>query len=195
MALRVFLRPNGINQSHCILHHLTVYLQYKTCNKNSVLSKGAIMALTALEVSTSKATDKPRKLFDGYGMYLLIQPNNAKYWRWNYRFTGKRKTLSLGVYPQVSIEAARAERENARALLVNGIDPSKVRRAQKDQHIADQHAQVLARINPVFQLSMKDDALTIKTKITTLALTPEQTAAVRAILIATPNEVCDEQAN
>lgn len=153
------------------------------------------MALTALEVSASKATDKPRKLFDGHGMYLLIQPNGAKYWRWNYRFAGKRKTLSLGVYPQVSIEAARAERENARGLLENGIDPSKVRRAQKDQHIAEQHAQVLARINPIFQLSMKDDALTIKTKITTLALTPEQTAAVRAILIATPNEVDDEQAN
>lgn len=54
------------------------------------------MALTAIEISKSKAADKPQKLADGGGLYLLIQPNGAKYWRLDYRFGGKRKTLALG---------------------------------------------------------------------------------------------------
>ncbi|MHB1236184.1 MAG: Arm DNA-binding domain-containing protein [Gallionella sp.] len=51
------------------------------------------MALTALEVKNSKPADKPIKLFDGGGLYLLVQPNGAKYWRLKYRFAGKEKML------------------------------------------------------------------------------------------------------
>ena len=147
------------------------------------------MALTELQVENAKPKDKSYKLPDGDGMYLLVQPTGAKYWRMDYRFADKRNTLALGVYPQASIEAARAERDDARNLLTNGIDPSAVRQSQK----ASQQAQTLALMNPAFQLSMKSDALTIKTKRTTLALTAEQTAAVRAFLIAIPNEASHEQ--
>jgi Arm DNA-binding domain len=142
------------------------------------------MALTDRDAAQAKASDKQYKLTDGRGLFLLMHPNGGKYWRLAYRYAGKQKTLALGVYPDVSLTDARIRRDDARKLLANGTDPVAMKRAQK----ADKLAQSLALINPVFQLSMKDDALTIKTKRTTLALTPEQTAAVRTFLIATPNE-------
>lgn len=71
---------------------------------------------------------KPRnpggeKYADGGGMYLLVK-DTGKYWRMNYRFLGKRKTLALGVYPAVTLASARRRREEARVLLAEGIDPS-----------------------------------------------------------------------
>jgi integrase len=89
------------------------------------------MALTALEVSKSKAADKPQRLADGGNMYLLIQPNGAKYWRLDYRLAGKRKTLAIGVYPDMSLSDAREQREQARKLIANGVDPVAVKQAQK----------------------------------------------------------------
>jgi len=89
------------------------------------------MALTALEVSKSKAADKPQRLADGGNMYLLIQPNGAKYWRMDYRLAGKRKTLAIGVYPDISLSDAREQREQARKLIANGVDPVAVKQAQK----------------------------------------------------------------
>jgi len=89
------------------------------------------MALTALEVSKSKATDKTQRLADGGNMYLLIQPNGAKYWRMDYRLAGKRKTLAIGVYPDMSLSDAREQREQARKLIANGVDPVAVKQAQK----------------------------------------------------------------
>lgn len=61
---------------------------------------------------------------DGRGMYLEVLPNGGRYWRLKYRFAGKEKRLSLGVYPEVGIAAARQRREESRALLSKGIDPS-----------------------------------------------------------------------
>jgi integrase len=89
------------------------------------------MALTAIEVRKTRATDRPQKLADGGGLYLLVQPNGAKYWRLDYRFAGKRKTLAVGVYPDVSLSDARERREAARKVLANGADPSAVKKAQK----------------------------------------------------------------
>jgi integrase len=87
------------------------------------------MALTEVEVRKTKPTDKPQKISDGGGMYLQIQPDGAKYWRMAYRFDGKQKTLSLGVYPDVSLADARERREDARKLLKNGSDPSEIKQA------------------------------------------------------------------
>jgi integrase len=64
-------------------------------------------------------------------MYLLIKPDGCRYWRMNYRFGGKQKTLALGVYPTVTLADARQRREDARKLLANGIDPGDVRKAAK----------------------------------------------------------------
>ena len=92
------------------------------------------MALTELQVKNAKATEKPLKLSDGGGLFLLVQssdPKDSKYWRLAYRFAGKQKTLALGVYPDVSLSDARERREAARKVLANGADPSAVKKAQK----------------------------------------------------------------
>lgn len=89
------------------------------------------MALTELGVRKAKPADKQQKLSDGRGMYLLIHPNGSKYWRMDYRFDGRQKTLALGVYPDISLAQARERREEARKLLANGSDPSAIKRAQK----------------------------------------------------------------
>jgi hypothetical protein len=64
-----------------------------------------------------------RKIFDGRGLYLLVMPNGSRYWRYNYRFAGKLKTLALGVHPDVSLEKARARHQVARTMLSDGVDP------------------------------------------------------------------------
>ena len=94
------------------------------------------MALTELQVKNARATDKPLKLSDGGGLFLLVQSNGAKYWRLAYRVTGKQKTLALGVYPEVSLSDARERREEARKQLANGADPSAVKKAKKAAGVA-----------------------------------------------------------
>lgn len=90
-----------------------------------------VTPLTDTRIQQIQSTDKPVKLADGGGMYLLARPDGARYWRPDYRFDGKRKTLALGVYPQVSLDEARNRREAARALLASGHDPGAVRKAQR----------------------------------------------------------------
>src|ERR1019366_7343373 len=91
------------------------------------------MALTELEVKKAKATDKPQKMADSGGMYLLIQTSGSKCWRMDYRFAGKRKTLAIGIYPDVTLTQARERREDARKLLANGGDPSAIKKAAKQK--------------------------------------------------------------
>ncbi len=64
------------------------------------------------------------KHFDGEGLYVFLSPAGGKLWRMDYAFNGKRKTLSLGAYPAVSLKAARERRDAAKVLLAEGIDPS-----------------------------------------------------------------------
>ena len=59
------------------------------------------MPLTNIAVSTVKPRARTRKLFDGGGLYLEVSPAGGKWWRWKYRFGGKEKRISLGVYPDV----------------------------------------------------------------------------------------------
>ena len=89
------------------------------------------MALTDIKVRTAKPTDKQYKLTDGNGMHLLVHPNGSKYWRLQYRFSGKQKVLALGVYPDVSLADARARRDEARKLLANSIDPGDKKKNDK----------------------------------------------------------------
>lgn len=82
------------------------------------------MKLTATGVKEAKPRVKQYKLADGGGLFLAIQPNGAKYWRYKYRFAKKEKLLALGVYPKVSLKDARAKHREAQDLLANSIDPS-----------------------------------------------------------------------
>ena len=82
------------------------------------------MALTDTFVKGAKSTSKlGEKHSDGAGLYLLVK-ESGKYWRMNYRFGGKQKTLALGVYPMVSLKVARDKREKAKEQLAAGDDPS-----------------------------------------------------------------------
>ena len=78
------------------------------------------MPLTNLRVEKAKPKEKPYKLTDERGMYLLIHPKGGKWWRLDYRYQSKRKTLSLGTYPDVSIKVARKKRDDARSVLDGG---------------------------------------------------------------------------
>ncbi|HGM6977452.1 TPA: tyrosine-type recombinase/integrase [Serratia marcescens] len=89
------------------------------------------MPLTDIKVKTAKPMDKAYKLTDGGGMYLLVKPNGSKYWRLKYRFVGKEKMLSIGVYPDVSLADARQKRDEARKILAAGGDPGEVKKADK----------------------------------------------------------------
>lgn len=79
--------------------------------------------LTDVAVRQAKSKDKPYKISDSGGLYLLVN-STGKYWRMNYRFAGKQKTLAIGVYPAVSLVNARKKRDEARELLAKDIDPS-----------------------------------------------------------------------
>ncbi|MHB8744615.1 MAG: tyrosine-type recombinase/integrase [Sulfuricaulis sp.] len=88
------------------------------------------MSLSDTAVRNAKATDKPRKVSDERGLYLLIT-TTGKYWRFDYRHAGKRRTLAIGVYPDVSLARARERRDEARTLLANGIDPGVMKQVGK----------------------------------------------------------------
>ncbi len=105
------------------------------------------MPLTDTAIRNAKPAEKPYKLFDERGLYLEVTPTGGKWWRLKYRFSGKEKRLSLGVYPDVSLKDARARRDEARKLLANGIDPSENRKVQKavKQDRASNSFEVVAR--------------------------------------------------
>lgn len=88
------------------------------------------MSLTDTACRNAKADEKPRKLTDAHGLYLLVKPA-GKYWRWDYRHAGKRKTMALGVYPEVGLKEARERMAEGRALLGQGQDPMQQRAQQK----------------------------------------------------------------
>lgn len=89
------------------------------------------MTLTDTKIRNTKPGNKPQRLFDERGLYLEVSPTGGKWWRLKYRFGGKEKRISLGVYPDVSLKDARDRRDESRKLLADGIDPSENRKATK----------------------------------------------------------------
>ncbi len=103
--------------------------------------------LTELAIRRAKATEKTQKLFDGGGLYLEIPPKGNKRWRLKYRYQGKEKLLSLGLYPTITSAEARVRRDEAKKLLANGIDPSAERKATQAAKFASESGrfEVVAR--------------------------------------------------
>lgn len=89
------------------------------------------MPLTDVFCRNVKPSEKPQKISDGGGLFLLVEPRGSKLWRLAYRFNGKQKTLSLGIYPAVSLKDARDHRERAKELLARGIDPGEHKKQEK----------------------------------------------------------------
>jgi integrase len=98
------------------------------------------MALTDVECRQAKPSPSIRKLSDGKGLQLWIMPTGSKLWRQDYRFGTKRKLLSIGAYPDVSIANARKARDEARALVASGIDPADAKRDAKAALVARESA-------------------------------------------------------
>jgi hypothetical protein len=88
-------------------------------------------ALTDLAIRKIQPGIKTVRVLDGRGLYLEVSPKGGKWWRLKYRFAGKEKLLSMGTYPDTSLKKAREKRDEARALLASGVDPSEARRAEK----------------------------------------------------------------
>lgn len=105
------------------------------------------MPLSDTAIRNAKPKDKAFKLFDAEGLFLIVTPNGGKWWRLKYRINGKEKLLSLGTYPDTGLKVARSKRDEARAMLAQGIDPSARRQAAKDAAKAetDNAYEVIAR--------------------------------------------------
>ena len=82
------------------------------------------MSLTDVAVRTAKPKSKAYRLFDGNGLFLLVTTKGQRYWRYQYRYGGRRKLLALGVYPDVSLAEAREAHRSARKAVVRGEDPA-----------------------------------------------------------------------
>ena len=89
------------------------------------------MPLTDTAIRNAKPGEKPAKMFDERGLFLLVTPTGGKWWRLRYKFDGKEKLLSLGTYPDTGLKDARTRRDDARKLLADGIDPGENRKAVK----------------------------------------------------------------
>jgi integrase len=89
-----------------------------------------VMVLTDAAIRKAKPGEKPYKMSDEKGLYILVKPA-GKYFRFDYRFDGKRKTLAVGVYPEVKLKEARRRCEDARRLLADGIDPLEQKKVAK----------------------------------------------------------------
>jgi hypothetical protein len=133
---------------------------------------------------------RPYKTTIGLGLYLLTNPTGSKLWRFRYRLDRVAKSLSMGAFPSVTLTQAIKARDEARALLGAGSDPSATRKAERAAQ-ATQRPKAKA-----FRLVMTlGNSLIIETPRQILSLTPEQTAAVRAFLLAAEPEGASHAAN
>jgi len=89
------------------------------------------MALTDLAIRSAKPKEKPYKLGDTLGLFLLVQPSGGKLWRLKYRLEGKERKLAIGTYPALSLRDARKRRDEARDLMAAGKDPSREKKRNK----------------------------------------------------------------
>ena len=114
------------------------------------------MPLTDTAIRKAKPGDAQIKLRDGGGLYLLMRPDGARWWRWDYRrpVTGKRNTLSLGTYPDVGLADARQRHAEARKLLAAGVDPGEQRKQAKQAK--REQAAVVAAAGDTFEVVARE---------------------------------------
>ena len=93
------------------------------------------MVLSAVKIVGAHPREAPYKIYDEKGLYLLVQPTGGKLWRLKYRYLGKEKKLSLGVFPDTTLKSARQRRDDARGLLSAGVDPGEAKRAEQQGQV------------------------------------------------------------
>jgi hypothetical protein len=135
-----------------------------------------------------RKTSKPYKMGDSGGLFLEIPPAGSKRWRWKYRFAGREKRLSLGLYPEISLLEAREKRDAFRALLAHGTDPSEHVKQQR----AARRAEEARRLAATRFMLDSDGALSFCLGSRRLSLTSTETTELRAFLGAT-RAVCPKE--
>jgi hypothetical protein len=135
------------------------------------------MPLDERTASDAKPAERAYKLWDSRGLYLLVKPSGAKYWRLKYRRGGKEKLVSLGVYPAISLEAARGKRDQARDAIAHGIDPVESRRRARESAPVAAPPECRA-------MTSSDGGLSLETPSGVLRLTKPQTDALAAFIAA-----------
>lgn len=133
----------------------------------------------ALQALPPRAT--PYKVTDGKGLYLSIQPNGKRYWRFRYRWAEKQNTLSCGVFPAVTTVEARARRSEFRVLLEQGINPSEHVKAERINQLIESHREEVATR---FMLD-SNGTLYVRLGNRRFGLTPAETEQLRTFLDAT----------
>jgi len=133
---------------------------------DGICLRRAIMALTVVEIQNAKPKEKPYKLQDDKGMYLLVTASGSKLWRFDYRFAGKRKTLAIGSFPEISLSKARNKRDEARSQTAEDIDPTELKRKEKNRReaLAENTFEAVAR--DWFDRHLSHKASTTKAKVT-----------------------------
>ena len=135
--------------------------------------------LTEKQVAELEPKDARYKRGDGRGLCLLIEPTGVKLWRMSYKFHGTETSMSFGPYPEVSLSAARQQRDNVHRLVADGINPVKLKRAQAKQNR-------IATKKPKLRLFMSEDGgVIIETASKQMILSPAKVAALRAFLNVT----------
>ncbi len=89
------------------------------------------MALSDIKIRNLKTKEKPYKVGDFDGLFILVRKSGSKSWRFKYRMDGKEKLLVIGDYPAISLAQARKARDAARAQVADGIDPNEVKQEEK----------------------------------------------------------------
>lgn len=135
------------------------------------------MPLSDIIVENSKPADKPRKIYDRAGLFLLVHPHGGKWWRFKYRIQGREKQISLGTYPKESLTMARSLCDHAHQLLTQGLDPSAVKQAEKAER------KQAAETNEPFVRFLADGSMEIQKGSKVMNLSPEEARLVAGKLM------------
>jgi len=147
--------------------------------------------LTDTQCRTVKPAGGLRKLSDGGGLQLWVMPTGARLWRFAYRYGGKQKLLALGSYPLVSLAGARAARDAAKRLLIEGVDPSEARRETRARQVADAATFQLIAEEYLDKLSREGIAPTTLAKNKWLLAFAYPSIGVRGITTVKPADILE----
>ena len=126
--------------------------------------------LTELAVKKAEPKTKQFKLSDGGGLYLLVHSNGSKYWRFDFRFDGKQKSSSLGVWPEVSLAVARNKRDQARRKIKEGVNPIQEKKQKKSLQFEQAHETVEKKEAPIPQQISQQEEINTKSAVSLLKL-------------------------
>jgi len=150
------------------------------------------MPLTEVGIKAAKPSEKPFKLGDGGGLFLLVNPNGSRLWRMAYRFDGKQKLLAFGAYPEITLKSAREKREAARRTLAEGMDPGEQKRLAKlTRRVAAENTFAAVAAELLAKKAREGKAPATLTKLVWLVAFATPTIGKRPIAEISPAEILD----